>query len=182
MREFSERVDAVLVRYLAQQGVTVTEARAARFGRGLADLVRRRGLSDAEGTGGGPVWRDEELVPLAGELIEQDDPAAVGEAARQLVKACFYPELAVCRDSFRAMGADGLCRRQELARVRMRVSGSHCVDCPHWLALAGEEHRALLETAWRGSPAEWRESREIFLPEDFRALRQCLRTLARDHK
>jgi hypothetical protein len=180
--ELAARVAAVFARYLAQNGLTVPEGRSARFGSGLAELVGRRGLpgpgceGSSEPTGG---WREEELGPLVAELVEADDPAAVAEAARQLVKACFYPELKACRDSFQAVGPDGLCRRQDLARVRTRVSGSHCVDCPHWVALRADEHARLLGAAWRGDAAEWQSSRELFLPEDFRALRRCLHALAR---
>lgn len=173
-QELSARVVAVLVRYLAQNGVAVPEARSVRFGAAVAAVVGRRGWS--------APWREEELDPLVAELVEDDDPAAVAEAARQLVKACCYPELTVCRDSFQAPGSDGRCRRQELSRVRTRVSGSHCVDCPHWVALTAEPHAALLESAWRGDEAEWGRSRGLFLPEDFRALRRCLHRLARDRK
>lgn len=184
-QDFPARVAAVLDRYLAQNGVAVPAARVARLAAALAELVRRRGLPDpqragrpGEVAGGG----EEPWGPLARELAEEADPAALAEAALQLVKACFYPELRQCRDSFRAMGADGACRRQQLARVRTRVSGSHCVDCPHWVTLEAADHRRLLAAGWQGDPVEWEAAQAIFLPEDFRSLRICLSRMARDRK
>jgi hypothetical protein len=101
-------------------------------------------------------------------------------AVKQLVKACFYPEFTVCRDSFREPTKDGGCKRQELERVRGRVSGTHCVDCPHWVALSPEQHGEMLAREWRvGSAAQLTENRGVFLPEDFRALRRWLYARAR---
>ena len=105
---------------------------------------------------------------------------AMAGPARQLVKACFYPEFKTCRDSFREVSPDGTCRRQELARARVRVSGSHCVDCPHWVALTPDQHVRFLTRAWQpGRAAEFTAHRDVFLPEDFRALRRFLHGLAR---
>ena len=98
-----------------------------------------------------------------------------GVSMQQLVKACFYPEFTVCRDSFRELTKDGGCRRQELDRVRGRVSGAHCVDCPHWVGLTPEAHEKFLTSAWRAEGAgEWAGNRGVFLPEDFRTLRRWL--------
>ena len=69
---------------------------------------------------------------------------------------------------------------QELARARGRVSGAHCVDCPHWVALTPEQHGRFLARAWQpAGAAEFAAHREVFLPEDFRALRRFLHALAR---
>ena len=117
--------------------------------------------------------------PLVARVIAGSDEPLLAEAARHLVKACFYPEFKVCRDSFREVTADGSCRRQELERVRGRVSGTHCVDCPHWVALEPEAHSEFLAREWRAQPALLMEHRDIFLPEDFRALRRWLHAAAR---
>ncbi len=94
--------------------------------------------------------------------------------ARQLLKACLNPEFRQCRDSYREV-VDGVCRRQELARTRGRLSGAHCVDCPYWVALRPEQHAALLAREWlAGDLEEFAAHHEIFLPEDFRALRVFL--------
>ena len=99
--------------------------------------------------------------------------------ARQLLKACLQPEFRSCRDSYKEV-VDGVYRRQELARTRGRISGAHCVDCPYWTALRPEQHAALLAREWlTGGVEEFAAHVEIFLPEDFRALRVFLWRLAR---
>lgn len=102
---------------------------------------------------------------LAGRQADLDTPT------RQLLKACLQPEFRQCRDSYKEVVA-GVCRRQELGRARERVSGSHCVDCPYWTALQPDQHAGLLAKAWvSGRPEEFARHQNIFLPEDFRALR-----------
>jgi hypothetical protein len=101
------------------------------------------------------------------------DPG-LADAVTQLVKAITYPRLGVCRESYRERGPDGSCRRQLVAQARRRISGTHCVDCPYWLAYGPEAHAAWLRTAWQSDPAEFEAARGIFLPEDFRALRRLL--------
>lgn len=102
---------------------------------------------------------------LSGRRAELDTPT------RQLLKACLQPEFRQCRDSYREVVA-GTCRRQELGRVRERVSGSHCVDCPYWISLSPERHARFLARAWvSGGPDEFAGHQGVFLPEDFRALR-----------
>ena len=70
------------------------------------------------------------------------------------------------------------------------MSGVHCVDCPHWVALTPEQHVRYLTKTWRSPPfaeattgqegaAGFLAHREIFLPEDFRAFRRLLHGLAR---
>jgi hypothetical protein len=98
---------------------------------------------------------------------------------RQLLKACLQPEFRQCRDSYKEV-VDGACRRQELRRVLTRVSGSHCVDCPYWVALRADQDAALLAKAWVApSREDLAEHRGVFLPEDFRALRLFLWRLSR---
>jgi hypothetical protein len=123
---------------------------------------------------------EEECAPLVARVVAGvEGDALLAEAARQLVKACFYPEFKVCRDSFREVARDGACRRQQLARVRGRISGTHCVDCPHWVALEPAEHVRFVTAEWRMDPADFTAHREVFLPEDFRELRRWLYAAAR---
>jgi hypothetical protein len=99
--------------------------------------------------------------------------------ARQLLKACLQPEFRQCRESYREV-VDGACRRQELPRARGRISGAHCVDCPYWVGLEPGQHAALLARSWvEGGPEKFATQREIFLPEDYRALRVFLWQQAR---
>lgn len=194
---FAQLTDAILVRYFRQNGQTPpSTSDLAGVAARLWALVAERGLppplAPAErGTPG--EMTDEEVAPLL-ERVFGDLPPAIRTAltspAKQLVKACFYPEFKTCRDSFREVSPDGTCRRQELARARVRISGSHCVDCPHWVALSPEQHVRFLVRNWRAAPSggaagagtaaeEFLAHRDIFLPEDFRALRRFLHALAR---
>lgn len=181
-QEFERRVIAVVTRFFDQNARPVPAAQVVRAARQLQALLAERGLprplNDTErGVPGG--MSDRECAPLVARTIAGTDDALLAEAARQLVKACFYPEFKDCRDSFRAVAADGTCRRQDLERARGRLSGSHCVDCPHWVALAAEPHEEFLSREWRRDVQELVRNREIFLPEDFRQLRRWLHAAAR---
>ena len=170
--EFEERVTAVLRRFARQQGDVATDVEIASFVARLAALVvPRRALLRAAGAA---KPTEAELAEFAAQVAGPQPTPALVEAARQLVKSCFYPEIDRCRDSYRAVSPDGECRRQILARARGRISGAHCVDCPHWLALSSREDAALLAGEWRGNPAVLAENPEVFLPEDYRRFRQWL--------
>jgi hypothetical protein len=182
--EFSRLVGAVLGRFFAQNGREgMTEARGREAGARLWAAVAERGLpralaADEEGAPGG--MSEEEVAPLVARALGAERDEWLATAVKQLVKACLYPEFTVCRESFREVAKDGGCKRQELVRVRGRVSGTHCVDCPHWVALTPERHGEMLARAWReGGPEALAENRGVFLPEDFRALRQWLHARAR---
>jgi hypothetical protein len=176
-------VAAMADRFFRQQDQTalspdVTDAFAER----LVALIRVRGLPRplAPGDTGAPGSLPEaEIAACCARLLEVNAPPLLAEFARQLVKACWYPEFTTCRDSYRETKRDGICRRQELGRVRSRISGAHCVDCPHWIQLDEDEHRQLLAAAWRGAPELLAHHREVFLPEDFRQLREWLHHAAR---
>lgn len=174
---------AVLGRFFVQNGRAALEAvEAAAVSGRLWALVRERGLPRAlrEGECGVPGGMSEaECAPLVARVLAGASDDLLAKTVTQLVKACFYPEFTVCRDSFREVAKDGGCRRQELGRVVGRVSGAHCVDCPHWVALTAEGHGELLRREWRGVPGTLAESRGVFLPEDFRALRCWLHAQAR---
>lgn len=177
-QEFPEIVGAVLRRFLAQNAhAPPPAAESAAFAARLRALIAERGLPHplAPGEIGVPGgMSDAECAPLVARVAGAGATPLLADVAKQLVKACFYPEFTVCRDSYRETGADGACRRQELKRVRGRVSGAHCVDCPHWVALDPAAHRALLGEAWCGDPATLGADCGVFLPEDFRALRRWL--------
>ena len=182
-KDFRECVDAVLVRFARQNGeVPPAVEERARLAANLWALIVERGLPArlTAGAQGAPrEMSDAECAPLVARVTGGAAGTLLAETARQLVKACFYPEFKVCRDSFREIAVDGSCRRQDLARVRRRVSGAHCVDCPYWQSLTAEQHGKFLAKHWRAGAAEFAAHREIFLPEDFRALRRGVRELAR---
>lgn len=181
--EFQAEVVRAVARFFAQNGRPAPAAETlSSFAAGMTSLIAEHGLPAplAAGECGAPGGLpDDECVRLVGRLVDAGAEPLLSEAARQLVKACFHPEFTVCRDSFRETARDGTCRRQELARVRKRISGTHCVDCPHWVALSPADHAALLQREWKTGPAEFAAHQEIFLPEDFRALRQWLHAAAR---
>ena len=180
--EFGRRVQAVAERFLAQNGRPAAPDEVAQLGRQLAALVAERGLPRplAPGETGAPGGMTEaECAPLVGRVTAGTTEPLLAELARQLVKACFYPEFTVCRDSYRERARDGSCRRQELARARGRVSGTHCVDCPHWVRFEPAAHAAWLGAQWVDGPEALAGGREIYLPEDFRALRHWLHAAAR---
>jgi hypothetical protein len=184
---FSQLTGSILTRYFAQNNLPPPPAAVqADFAAGLWALIAERGLPcplgpTERGTPGGMT--DEEVAPLLEQAFAGVPPewqAALTGPAKQLVKACFYPEFKTCRDSFREVSPDGTCRRQELPRAKLRVSGVHCVDCPHWVALTPEQHVRYLTRQWRTpGAADFMAHRDIFLPEDFRALRRFLHGLAR---
>jgi hypothetical protein len=184
---FAPLVGAILSRYFRQNDQPAPSgAEVAAIAARLWALIGERGLPRPLGPAerGAPgEMPDAEVSPLVERVLGDAPPArraALGGPVRQLVKACFYPEFKACRDSFREVAPDGTCRRQELARARGRVSGAHCVDCPHWVALTPEQHGRYLARTWRpAGAAEFAAHREVFLPEDFRALRRFLHALAR---
>jgi len=181
---FGRAVGAILERYRRQNGLPpLAEARPAEIAARLWILITVRGLPPPLGPGetGTPgEMTAEEVAPLVGRMLgDAADAGALGTPARQLVKACFQPEFKKCRDSYREVSEDGACRRQRLGRAGERVSGSHCVDCPYWTALTLEQHEKFLAKAWIDDAAEFAAHRDVFLPEDFRALRRFVRELAR---
>jgi hypothetical protein len=182
--QFEQIVVTVVTRFFAQNShVAPPDTQLAQFAAQLSQLVVDRGLpaplaADEVGTPGGMA--EEECARLVERVLAGlTMTPLLADAARQLVKACFYPEFKTCRDSFRETGRDGVCRRQELSRARGRISGSHCVDCPHWIALTPAPHEAYLASEWHGDQGIFFAHRAVFLPEDFRALRQWLHAAAR---
>jgi hypothetical protein len=173
---------AVLARFFAQRSQSLPAMEARRFAAQLAGLVKERGLPRPlkEDECGAPgSMSDQECAPLVARVMNGLSDPLLAEAAKQLVKTCFYPEFKICRDSFREVTRDGTCRRQELERVRTRISGTHCVDCPHWVEYSPADHVVFLRREWHGDPAVLAAHRELFLPEDFRALRRWLHATAR---
>lgn len=174
-------VHAVVRRVARQQEHEVTDAAAAEFSRRMAAVVATCTLPaplppGEVGRPGGVA--EAELTRLVAAVLPPNADPFLAEVARQLFKACLYPEFTQCRDSYRERATDGRCRRQERDRTRLRVSGAPCVDCPYWMTLAAEDHGRLLDAGWVGDPAVWRAESELYLPEDFRALRRWVRRRA----
>jgi hypothetical protein len=185
---FAEIVPEILRRFSVQNGrEPPDEVALSSVAARLWQLVQERGLPPPLGASeaGTPVEiPDETCAPLVERTLEpvsERDREWLRVPVRQLIKACFHGEFKICRDSFREVSPDGSCRRQQLSRVKQRVSGTHCIDCPYWVALPPETHRRFIEREWQpGGREELRFYREIFLPEDFRRMRRLLHAHARN--
>jgi hypothetical protein len=175
---------AIFERFFGQNGRDApADSQVAEFSTRLSALIAERGLPrplPANEVGAPGEMAETDIAGLVARSLPLDADVLFADAGRQIIKACFYPEFRTCRDSFCAVANDGSCRRQQLARVRQRISGTHCVDCPHWVALAPGEHETFLLAHWRGDKGEFTANRALFLPEDFRALRRWLHAKARD--
>ena len=182
-QEFTALVRPVLERFFRQTGRPAPAPPSlAEFVARLWVLVNGRGVPPPlpPGERGAPgEMPAAEVAPLIGRLLtglSESEQSALATPARQLVKACLQGDFKTCRDSFREVSPDGSCRRQEPARVRERISGTHCVDCPYWLSLSPGRHARFLAREWRsGAPEEFTAQQAIFLPEDYRALRRFIR-------
>jgi hypothetical protein len=180
--EFHGLVDALLRRFFRQNGQPGPDpASIARISARLWPLIAERGLPVSlrpDERGQPHEMSEAESQALVRRVLDSCNDALLADAVRQLVKACFYPEFRDCRESYRATGADGACRRQDPARAQRRISGSHCVDCPYWQTLAPAEHERFLAKQWCAGSEDFMARRDVFLPEDFRALRRCIRAQA----
>lgn len=168
---------ALLTRFLRQRNATIDPVQIAGVAARCASLLAEHGVPAAvtsEAESEASRLSEVEVKSRAAIAAGPDANERLQEATKQLVKALFYPELAQCRLSFEAQTADGRCKRQERERARERLSGTHCVDCPHW-AMEAEEHAAFLAAKWREGAEAFAANRAVFLPEDFRALRAWLR-------
>lgn len=181
--DFRDRVHRLINRFYQQNGRSVVPvAELDALVTRLAHVIADRGLpapltaGDPGAPGGLP---EAEINGVVARLLPDGADDFLADVARQLVKTCFYPEFTTCRDSYCERGQGGACRRQEEPRARRRLSGSHCVDCPHWVALGAAEHEALLIAAWHTDPADFRANQALFLPEDFRAFRVWIWNQAR---
>jgi hypothetical protein len=90
----------------------------------------------------------------------------------QVLTALLSPEFKACRQSYQLTDASGTCLRQSAEHCRDRISGTHCEDCPFFVALSQDQHRKLLARAFSPqTQADWLSRPGLFLPEDFRSLR-----------
>jgi hypothetical protein len=181
---FQKHITDILSRYCRQNGLGELQLRERdQIGSRLWHIIEGRGLPaplQAGEVGSPGEMSAAEVLPLVEGILEgiERRPALI-DPVRQLVKACFHREFTICRDSFREVSTDGICRRQQLKKALGRVSGSHCVDCPYWTEFSASEHTQFLQAAWRGDADVFVANEQAYLPEDFRALRIWLHHAAR---
>lgn len=129
------------------------------------------------------AWVERAMESMAAGPLETKLQATLRNAVGQLFKACCYPEITVCRNSYRLQTADGRCKRQIHANAKSRLSGSPCVDCPWTVRLTAEQHARLLRDSWAPANAVAFDFDPMcFLPEDFRSLRRFLWQHARSRQ
>ncbi len=186
-RRFQSLAGACLERYVrANAGIAMDEKSLTQCCEVVWDMVETQGWPAPLSVGQEREATDTELPDLAvwvDRATRSFVTAGVGEqalaclktAAGQLFKACLYPEITVCRESYRQQTADGRCKRQNHATAKTRLSGSPCVDCPFTVRLSAEQHAALLRKNWAPANSISFDSDPMcFLPEDFRGLRRFL--------
>lgn len=171
-------IGPLLARFLRQNGADpLPPAESALLASRLAEELLAHGLPaplppGELGRPGGLAEAD--CAGIVGRAVGADVPPFLAEALRQVTKACLHPPFHTCRNSYRETASDGTCRRQQRARVLLRVSGSPCVDCPYWTTLPASEHEGLLLGGWAAGSGAYDPGDEVFLPADFRALRRLL--------
>ena len=164
--EFEGSVAAVVTRFLKQNGLAPAgedelRALASALMTPVSERVEEGELPEAFVKAG-----------VARVLAVFSPPRPeLANLAKQLIKGCHQPDQSSCCESYCEVDAHGRCRRQELAYDLARVSGAHCVDCPRWREWSPEAHAARLAGEWKDGAAAFAVRREVFVPEDFRALR-----------
>jgi len=171
--EFGRRVARVVTRGLAQlEQPPLKDAELENLAALLLELGGEGGWKARFGGGHDEMTADQ--VAMSVRRVTALFPhrgAEIAGLAKQLLKTCFQPAPAECRESYRECDTGGRCRRQERSYDLARISGAHCVDCPYWEERDQEEHVVWLGAQWKAGFEDLDAHRAVYLPEDFRALR-----------
>lgn len=89
----------------------------------------------------------------------------------QLFATLLAREFKTCRRSYEETDASGACMRQSDDYCKDRISGTHCEDCPYFIALSPAQHTKFLQRFWKDEAGPTEGQLKVFLPHDFRALR-----------
>jgi hypothetical protein len=181
-RVFSGLILELIKRYYAQLSTPPPgEAYLQSLGESLWETVIGEGLPvplGAAEVGEPRTLEDSYLLALVEKTLARLPRHRTEDQLRafciQILIALLSPEFKACRQSFQRIDAAGgdTCARHSLDHCRDRISGSHCEDCPFFVALSQDQHRKLLGRSFSPSlQAVWSANTGLFLPEDFRALR-----------
>src|SRR5688572_28907287 len=118
---FGQHTGEILRRYCRQNGMAEpTNEESDQISARLWKIVCVRGLPLPlrSGEPGSPgELSAAEVTPLVESVLGGGDwRAALIDPVRQLIKACFHQEFTVCRDSYREVSVDGVCRRQQFKK------------------------------------------------------------------
>lgn len=184
-RKFGELLIPVIQRVAAQQGHAIPyQPEWSQFAETLWQACAAEGWPEPlrqPADMGAPGTLDPAVLERVESRMRPNWPNQIdadfwARLTRQMTKMLLLPEFRACRQSFQEVNATtDTCPRQQLSTCRERVSGSHCVDCPYFVAMEGSKHRKFLQRFWEhGDPAEFEAHASTFLPEDVRRLRRFL--------
>lgn len=98
-------------------------------------------------------------------------PESLGTLLYQLLVTLTQPEFKACRLSYVEKNAEGTIERQSADYCEDRISGSHCEDCPYFVALSQDKHERFIGKQWEQGTADFEAKKGRFIPQDFRMLR-----------
>jgi hypothetical protein len=185
---FVHQIKKSLQRYFRQQDRPVPpESALVPFAQVLWKLVEKHGLPkplEPSDQGQHENMSDESLRARLDEIWSRyrltDYRKDLEAPARHFVKGIWQPEFKKCRLSYKKTSPSGDCSRQSLDHARGRISGTHCVDCPYWVSVTAVKNERLLTKEWAPeSVHELTSNLDVFLPDDYRNLKQLLYMHAR---
>ncbi|GAB5561965.1 MAG: hypothetical protein SynsKO_36120 [Synoicihabitans sp.] len=185
---FTHQIKKICQRYFRQtNNESPPDAALVHFATILWRLIEKNGLPPAlepSDQGQDAALSEADLSSKLDELWSAfrfvDHRAALEAPARHLIKGIWQPEFKKCRLSYKEESSAGKCDRQNLTKSLGRISGAHCVDCPYWVSISAEKNEKLLKKEWdQNSVVELSANMDVFLPEDYRSLRQLLYMHAR---
>ena len=115
--------------------------------------------------------RIRELIQTVEGKLDRDMPETLDVFTYQLLVMVTQEEFKACRLSYQAENVEGEVERQDADYCKDRISGSHCEDCPYFVALSQEKHERLMQKQWIAGAEAFEAEKATFLPSDYRMLR-----------
>jgi len=165
-------------RFLQQTGVFPQHTdKIERLLRATWEIVHEAPLPTPLGKAetGEAVDPDESKIAALQERVAQrlglELPESLQMLLYQLLVTLTQPEFKACRLSYLEKSVDGTIDRQKADYCADRISGSHCEDCPYYVALSQEKHERFIGKQWASGASDFEAAKNKFLPQDFRMLR-----------